>query len=180
MHFFTFYKPGKNSLFFDTTAKIEFGDIPFLTSFKKLTKIKGEPECINISRFQSIRVRLIGYNETLQNMKMKSMYYFLGDQFVMGEYQFTDLNKLKTADIMAPLAVKYLKGQKIESDNFYITDPSGDKINYEHNGFTITIRYFFRGDARVNQVLDSVFGNVSGNGETLIRTMKHEELLNRF
>ncbi|MEI6883366.1 MAG: hypothetical protein WCO02_02665 [Bacteroidota bacterium] len=180
MHFFTFYKPGKNSQFFDTGTKIEFGDTPFLTTFKKMTKLKGEPECINISKFQSMRVRLIGYNETLQNMKMKTMFYFMGDRFVMGEYQFMDLNKLKTADIIAPLAVKYLKGENIVSDNFYISDQSGDKINYEHNGFTITIRYFYRGDAEVNKILDSVFGNVNDNGETLIRTMKHEELLNRF
>lgn len=180
MHFLTFYRPNKNSLFFNTGIKIEFGDIPFLTTYKRLTKLKGEPECINISKFQNVRVKLIGYNETLQNMKMKSMYYFIGDQFVMGEYHFVDLTKLKTADIIAPLAVKYLKGENVQSDNFYITDPSGDKINYENNGFSITVRYFFRGDVKINETLDSVFVNVNGNGESLIRTMKHEELLNRF
>ncbi|MCX6285828.1 MAG: hypothetical protein NTY96_01765 [Bacteroidetes bacterium] len=180
MHFFTFYKPKKSALFFQTETKIEFGDIPFLTFYKKLTKIKGEPECINVSRFNTTRVKLVGYNEELQNMKMKSFFYFMEEQFVMGEYHFIDINKIKTADILAPLAVKYLKGESVQTDNFYITDPLGDKINYENNGFSITVRYFFRGDNNINQILDSVFGNVNDNGETLIRTMKHEELLNRF
>lgn len=180
MHFFTFYKPKRDALFFETETKIEFGDIPFLTTYKKLVKIKGEPECINVSRFNDHRVKLVGYNEELEKMKIKCMYYLIGDQFAMGEYHFNDINKIKTADILAPLALKYLKGESVNADDFYITDKSGDKINYENNGFSITVRYLFRGDENINFILDSVFGNISDNGETLIRTMKHEELLNRF
>ncbi|MCX6282562.1 MAG: hypothetical protein NTU51_11435 [Bacteroidetes bacterium] len=180
MHFFTFYKPKRGALFFQTETKIEFGDIPFLTDYKKLTKIKGEPECINVSRFNNTRVKLVGYNEVLQNMKMKSFYYFLEEKFVMGEYHFMDITKVKSADILGPLTVKYLKGENVQADNFFITDPLGDKINYENNGFSITIRYLFRSDSSCNQILDSVFGNAGENGETLIRTLKQEELLNRF
>ncbi|MEI6889175.1 MAG: hypothetical protein WCL03_07835 [Bacteroidota bacterium] len=180
MHFISFYKPMKNSRFFQTETKIEFGDIPFLMSYKALIKIKGEPECINVTRFGDSRVKVVGFNETLQNMKIKSMFYFLEDLFVMGEYQFTDLIKTKTADLLAPISVKYMKGETVEADNFYITDPEGDKINYEDNGFSIAVRYYFRGDQTINQTLDSIFGNVGINEETLIRTMKHEELLNRF
>jgi len=180
MHFFTFYKPKKSALFFQTETKIEFGDIPFLTSYQKLTRIKGEPQCINVSRFNTTRVKLVGYNEELQRLKMKSFYYFMEEQFVMGEYHFTDVTKVKVADVLEPLAVKYLKGESILEDNFYITDPFGDKINFENNGFSITVRYFFRGDNSINNILDSVFQNIGTNGENLIRTMKHEELLNRF
>jgi len=180
MHFYTFYKSKRDALFFDTDTKIEFGDIPFLTTYKKLIQLKGEPKCINISRFGNSRVKLVGFNKTLHDLKMKTMYYFLGDRFVMGEYLFTDINKVKIADIVAPLTVKYLKGGNIESDNFYITDARGDKINYENNGFSITVRYFFRGDTATNDILDKIFINTGNNGQTLINTMKHEELLNRF
>ncbi len=180
MHFYTFYKARRDALFFTTETKIEFGDIPFLMNYKKLIKVKGEPECINVSKFGNHRVKLVGFNETLQNLKMKSMFYFLGEVFVMGEYHFMDISKVRIADIISPLSGKYLKGQTIESDNFYITDPQGDKINYENNGFSITVRYYFRGDAAVNQILDQVFSGVGDNGQALIDTMKHEELLNRF
>jgi len=180
MHFFTFYKPKRDALFFQTGTKIEFGDIPFLTTYKKLIKAKGEPDCINVSKFNDTRVKLVGFNESLQNINMKSMFYFMEDRFVMGEYHFIELNKIKTSDILAPLTVKYLKGETILADNFYITDLQGDKINYENNGFMITVRYFFRGDETINRILDSVFGNDSDNGKTRILTMKHEELLNRF
>ena len=98
----------------------------------------------------------------------------------MGEYHFSDLNKIKTEDILVPLTAKYLRGEPIRADNFYITDQQGDKINYENNGFMIIVHYFFRGDETINQILDSIFATAGDNGETLIRTMKQEELLNRF
>ena len=180
MHFFTYYKAQRNALFFNTGTKIEFGDIPFLITYKKLVKLKGEPECINVSRFGDTRIKLVGYNEILQNLKMKTLYYFLGDSFLMGEYHFMDINKVKINDIVSPLTHKYLKGEIIESDNFYITDPQGDKINYENNGFSITVRYYFRGDEASNQILDKVFANLGENGQSLINTMRHEDLLNRF
>jgi hypothetical protein len=180
MHFYTFYKAKRGALFFNTETKIEFGDFPFLMTYKKLCKLKGEPECINVSKFGGSRVKLVGYNETLQNLKMKSMFYFLGDLFVMGEYHFMDINKVRMSDIIVPLTLKYLKGQKTESDNFYITDLQGDKINYENNGFSITVRYYFRGHESTNKILDQVFSNLGDSGQTLINTMKSEELLNRF
>ncbi|MCX6283563.1 MAG: hypothetical protein NTW31_04925 [Bacteroidetes bacterium] len=180
MHFYTFYKPKKSALFFQTDTKIEFGDIPFLTTYKRLIKLKGEPECINVSKFNTNRVKLVGFNEELQDMKMKSFYYLMEEQFVMGEYHFIDITKIKIADILGPLLVKYLKDESIQADNFYITDPMGDRINYENNGFSVTIRYYFRGDQAINQILDSIFGNASDNGEALLRTLKHEELINRF
>lgn len=180
MHFFTFYKPKKDSVIYNTETKIEFGDIPFMTTYHEVVKKKGEPDCINVSKFGNSRVKLVGFNETLQNMSLKSMYYFIEDKFVLGEYHFHDLSKIKVPNILAPLSIKYMKGEKIESDNCFIIDAQGDKINYENNGFSVTIRYLFRGDEKINGILDSVFGNVTGNGETLIRTLKHEELLNRF
>jgi hypothetical protein len=180
MHFFAFYKPKKDAVYLETDTKIEFGDTPFMTSYQTIRKEKGEPDCINVSKFNDTRVKLIGYNETLQNMKMKSLFYFIGDNFIMGEYNFHDLNKVKVSNIVAPLSIKYLKGGTLESDNFFIKDPQGDRINFENNGFSITIRYLYRGDEKINQILDSVFTNLGGSNSNFINTLKHEELLNRF
>jgi hypothetical protein len=180
MHFYVFYKQKRDALSFTTGTKIEFGDIPFLTNDKHLSNIKGEPDCINVARFHETRVKLIGYNETLQNVRMKTLYYFIGKQFVMGEYYFHDLSRVRVEDILLPLTIKYLGGKEARSENFYISDPFGQRINYENNGFSITVRYIFRGDEKINRILDSVFGNAGENPNTLIRTMKHEELLNRF
>jgi len=180
MHFISYYKPKRDTLFFNTDNKIEFGDIPFLISYKSLCKTKGEPDCINVSRFKSHKVKLVGYNEYLHEMKMKLLFYFIEAKFVMGEYHFVDLTKINTSELLAPLTGKYLKGEKIQADNFFITDPQGDKINYENNGFSITIRYYFRGDGGTNNILDTMFKNVGENGAGLIDTMKHEALLNRF
>jgi len=180
MHFYIFYKPKRDALFFQTETKIDFGKIPFLTSYKKLACSKGEPDCINIARFDHSRVKLVGFNETLQNMKIKTLFYLVEDLFVMGEYHFPDLNRIKADEILTPLTRKYLKNESVHSDNLYITDPSGNKINFENNGFSITIRYLFHGNEKLNSILDSLFGNTGGNGNAFIKTMKQEELLNRL
>ena len=181
MHFFTFYKPKKESLFFKTDLKIEFGDTPFFATYKEIHKMKGEPGCINISRFNESRVKLVGFSESLQQLKMKSFFYFIDDHFIMGEYSFSDINKARAEDVINSVALKYLKGEKqLQVDYFYITDPAGNKLNYENNGFSVTVRYLYKGDQKTNQTLDSLFGNTDGNSESLKLTMRQEELLNRL
>jgi len=180
MHFYVFFKPNRNAVFFETEAKIGFGEIPFLISYKKLTKQKGEPDCINIARFGRSRVKLVGFNESLQNIKIKTMFYFIEEMFVMGEYHFPDQHRIKKGEILDPLTMKYLNGTSIQHDNFYITDPAGNKIHFENNGFTVTIRYYFQGDDKIKGILDSVFGNSGGNSNAFIKAMKQEELLNKL
>jgi hypothetical protein len=180
MHFYVFFKQNRNALFFDTETKIDFGVIPFLITYAKLVKQKGDPDCINIAKFSGSRVKLVGYNETLQNMKMRTMFYFINDLFAMGEYHFPDQHRIKREEILAPLTQKYLKSVDVQSDNFYITDQSGNKIHFENNGFSITMKYFFGGDEKINGILNSVFGNTGGKCDAFISAMKQEELLNKL
>jgi len=180
MHFYVFFKPNRNALFFDTESKIDFGDIPFLITYARLAKQKGAPDCINIAKFSGSRIKLVGYNESLQNMKMRTMFYFINNLFAMGEYHFPDLHRIKREEILAPLTRKYLNNIDIQSDNFYITDHSGNKIHFENNGFSITMRYYFHGDEKINGILNSVYGNTGGKSDAFISAMKQEELLNKL
>ena len=180
MHFLVFFRRIKNSDEHQTSSPIIFGDIPFMTTYKKLVKNKGNPDCINITKFGSCRVKLVGYNEILQGVRMKSLYYFIEDHFVMGEYLFSDLLRVKPKEIAGSISSKYLKNKLLEGDVFYLTDPAGNILNYENNGFAINIRYFYKGDNRTNEVLASVFNFDAENGNNFMKTLKNEELLNRF
>ena len=140
----------------------------------------GNPECINIARFSESKVRVVGYNEILNGIKMKSLYYFINEQFVMGEYLFSDVHRADPDYIISMLSTKYLDKKEIISDCFYIIDPSGNKLNYENNGFSINIRYLFLGDQKINEILESIFLRGRTSELEFKKAMKHEELLNRF
>jgi hypothetical protein len=141
---------------------------------------KGIPDCINVAKFAESRVKVIGYNETLQGMKMKSLFYFIDEKFVMGEFVFSDLIKVKPAKITGILSTKYLDGTELTSDSIYITDPKTTILYYENNGFSICMRYFFAGDTQVNETLASVYSIGGDSAENYIRALHNEEMLNRF
>jgi len=84
IHFSVFFKLLKEASQYKTDIPIEFKDVPYLITFRKLVKQFGTPQCINIARFNQSRVKVVGYNEKFQEKKMKSLFYFIDDQFVMG------------------------------------------------------------------------------------------------
>ena len=180
MHLLVFYRKIKNSQEFQTNTSIDYGQIPFMTSYKNLFKIKGKPDCIKVAILNDIKFMVMGYNETLQGLKMKSMYFFLNDHFVMGEFLFSDLLRLKPVKLVETLSSKYLNGKSIEKDVFYITDTKGNQLNYEHNGFSISIKYLFMGDNTTNVILSGLFAIGGNQPENYLNMLRNEELLDRF
>jgi|GEM_PF-510851 len=181
MHFYCFFRKIKNAGEFQTKANIEYGSVPFMYKYKKMIKTKGSPQCVNVAKFNNARVKVLGYNETIQGMRMKSIHYFINDFFIMGEYIISELQRVKPSSITGTLSSKYLNGFDLSSQEvFYITDPNGNMINYEHNGFSINIRYLFIGDKTTNEILYSVFGDGTKNGIIFMTALKNEDLLNRF
>lgn len=180
LRFLSFFKPAKNALTFKTNILVEFGDTPFLTVYKGLMNKKGTPDCINIAKFGEARVKVIGYNETLQGMKMKSLFYFINDKFVMGEYLFSELIKVKPDKILAIISAKYLDNKELKTDALYLTDAKGNILFYNFNGFAISMSYFFAGDHKINEILASVYSINGNSAENYIRALQNEEMLNRF
>ena len=180
MHFVVFYRKIKNAKEFQTNTAIDYGKIPFMTSCKKLLKIKGAPDCMKVAALNDIKFVVMGYNETLQGLKMKSMYFFLNDHFVMGEFMFINHLRSKPANLAGILSSKYLDGNPIENDVFYITDSKGNQLNYEHNGFSISMKYLFRGDHTLNMILSGLFTAGDNQSDKYLNMLKNEELLDRF
>ncbi|MEI7661353.1 MAG: hypothetical protein WCK34_04115 [Bacteroidota bacterium] len=146
---------------------------------KTLFKSKGKPDCMKVISINDIRFIVAGYHETLQGIRMRSLYFFVNDLFVMGEFLFSDLLRMKPATLVATLSAKYLNGIPVESEVFYIKDTHGNQINYEHNGFSISIKYLYKGDQTTNMVL-SAFLESGELSENDLMTMGNDELLDRF
>jgi len=180
LHFMVFFRPLKNAQEYTTNTRIDFDDIPYMISEKKLFKLKGVPDCVNITTFNDARVKVVGYNETLQGMKMKSLYYFIDNQFLMGEYVFPELLRVKPVKIKETLSAKYLNKVSLDGDVFYITDNEGNKLCYEYNGFSIGIKYLYLGDTGLTQVLTNLFRNGSDGRSNFVKALHNDEMLNRF
>lgn len=180
LRFLPFFKPAKNAVNHRTGKLVEFGDIAFMKPEKDLIKIKGNPACINIAKFHDSRAKVVGYHEVLEGMKMKSLYYFVDDTLIMGEYLFSDLTKAKPATLSALLSAKYLDHREVKEDTIYITDPSGNILYYEYNGFTVCMRYFFACDHRINAILASIYSITNDSAENYIKALQREEVLNRL
>ncbi|TSA27832.1 MAG: hypothetical protein D4R67_05290 [Bacteroidetes bacterium] len=180
LHFSVFYKRLKNAQEFSTTIPIEFKDIPFLTTYRKLVNDFGTPHCINIARFDKMRVKVVGYHETFHQKKMKSLFYFIENEFVMGEFVFSEARRMDPTQVLEALSKKYLNGQELTGDVFYITGPLGNILNFHDNGFFASVKYLYRGDDRINKILDNVFAHAHQNGQAFRKAMIQEELLNRF
>ncbi|MFH1296060.1 MAG: hypothetical protein ABIJ04_02160 [Bacteroidota bacterium] len=180
LHFSVFFKRLKGAADFTTNIPIEFKDVPFLTSYRKLVKELGTPHCINIARFGRNRVKVVGYNETFHQKKMKSLFYFIEDEFVMGEFVFSETRRMDPTQVQQALSQKYLDGETLSPDTFYIENPMGNILNYHDNGFFASVKYLYRGDTRINEILNHIFTQSHQNGQAFRRAMIQEELLNRF
>lgn len=180
LHVSVFFKRLKGSSNYTTTIPIEFKDVPFLTSYNSLVKEFGKPDCINIARFDRARVKVIGYNETFHQKRMKSLFYFLEDEFFMGEFIFSETHRMDPTQIREGISQKYLEGGEVNQDAFYIEGPLGNILNYHDNGFFASVKYLFRGEQRINEILTDVFVQSANNGQAFKKAMMQEESLNRF
>jgi len=180
LHFSVFFRKFNNADTYHTDVPIEFKDIPFMTSYSRIVKQFGTPSCINIARFGTARVRVIGYSETFHQKKMKSLYYFIEDHFVMGEYIFSEHRRMDPGPVKEALSTKYLSGEHLPSDRIYIEDGKRHQLNFHDNGFYASVKYIYLGDSAIMEILNNVFNPMDDSGQALRKAMIQEELLNRF
>jgi len=127
---------------FDTSGTIQFGNTSFSLTSGELFKLKGIPFCFNALVFDDYSITIIGYNEMIQNAKLKSIYIFANDVFILGEYLFTETLKTHLNNISDTLIKKYISDSTENIDKFFIKDRNQNHIFFSDNGFEISIKYF--------------------------------------
>ncbi|MEI7980857.1 MAG: hypothetical protein WCI71_04340 [Bacteroidota bacterium] len=175
-----FYKKIRNAPDFVTTVNMDVGEIRFMSPYKQVRKIKGMPDCINVARMNNAKIKVVGYRENLYGTTLKSLYYFLNDHFVLGEYTISESLHLNPDPLLNQLSAKYLKGITLKEDACYIIDPGGNQINFENNGFSIWVRYLYNADKETNLLLSEMFLDNPAGRANLRKTLRNEEYLNHF
>ncbi len=180
LHFMVFFKKIRNATDYQSDTNISFCEIPFMSSWKAFRKLKVAPDCMNIARFTDAKVKVVGYNESWEGIRIKTLYYFLNNNFVLGEYHISESLKVNSVRVLQKISSKYLQGVELKSDVIYITDREGNQLNFENNGFSIGIKYLYRGDEQTNQFLASLFTEGDAGGEAYKKALRKEGHLNRF
>ena len=158
-HILMFIKKDPKLKVFDTSETIQFGNTTSSLTPDELQKTKGLPFCFNAFMFGEYEVIMIGYHETIQNTKLKSVYVFANGVYIMGEYCFTDIKKDNSLSISKTLIKKYTSDSIESFDRFYIKDKNKNYIYFADNGFDICVKYFLASDAKSKEIY-SKFANL--------------------
>lgn len=166
---FSFFEKSKDTKQFKTNKTIQFGETPFLVRYNDFNKTFGKPYCFNIYLIQPSdkKLKILGHKEQMYNTDMKALYYFIDNEFFMGEYVFKEINNETINKISNLLQKKYLDDILTEgTDDFYIEDKDNTIIYFSYTGFSLILRYYYRKDTQINNILEEYFTKtrtISGN-----------------
>lgn len=127
---------------YTTTENIQFGNTSFSLNYTDIFKTKGVPMCFNALKINDYVIKIIGYQDTVQDSKIKLVYYFVNDIFILGEYSFSDNSLSESVNISKILIDKYISESTKDIDEFYIEDSNKNCIYFKDNGFERSVKYF--------------------------------------
>ncbi|NVN96350.1 MAG: hypothetical protein HXX18_13835 [Bacteroidetes bacterium] len=151
-HILTFIKKDPKLKIFETSETIQFGNTSSSLTSDELLKTKGLPYCFNAFLFDEYEILMIGYHETIQNTKLKSIYTFANGVYIMGQYSFVDVKKEDSLNISKTLIKKYTADSTESLDKFFIKDKNKNYIYYADNGFDIAVKYFLVSDPKSKEI----------------------------
>lgn len=141
-HIIMFLQKEENVKVFKTNENIQFGNTLFSAKYDEVFKREGTPSCFNALRINDYKITIIGYHNTIQGSKIKSIYYFVNDIFILGEYSFSDTSLIESINISKLIIDKYLTESTKDLDKFYIEDSNKNAIYFRDNGFDLCVTYF--------------------------------------
>lgn len=137
-----FLKKTKNVKILNTSENIQFGNTPFSLKYDEIFKLRGVPMCFNALNFNNYDIKIIGYQDILNESKIKSIYFFVNNIFILGEYSFADNSITESIDISKILIKKYITESIDDIEEFYIEDKNKNCIYFKDNGFERSVKYF--------------------------------------
>lgn len=164
-HIIMFLKKDPKLKVFDALETIQFGNTSLSLTSNELIKTKGLPFCFNALIYNDFNITIIGYHETIQSTKLKSVYIFANDVLILGEYSFTGIDKIGSQNILKILIKKYISDSIDKIDRFFIKDKNNNHIYFADNGFEISIRYFLLENPNAQEIYSAFTQSISKSNE---------------
>ncbi len=166
-HIIMYLKNRSDVKTYKTKEPIQFGNLSFDKLYKEVFNTKGIPSCFNALTFNNYKINILGYSDYLQNKKIKSIYYFADSHFILGEYIFTEISFDATLDITKMILDKYSTERNEKIDEFFIEGEDGNCINFNNNGFEISIKYFNNSSTFSRNFYDKAIKNLFSDNEDI-------------
>ena len=165
-HILDFFSINTKHSSFTSNKAINFGDIEYFITYKELVKNRKKPFCFN-SYFLNNKydIKIIGYRDTIFNLSMRVIYYFIDDVFFMGEYVIKETSEIKIKRISKIIYEKYLDKSTITEvldDNFYIFGINNTIMHFTNTGFALIIKYFSNQDFSTKAKIDEICNEYKG------------------
>jgi hypothetical protein len=145
---------------YTTKKNILFDEMNFGKAFKQVIKENGRADCYTMSDEQGFPLKVAGYKSRMFHSNEKTLMYFCGNKYFMGEYVFSNL-----ADETPNLLIKKLQDDyQVDiqyAKNFTIKDPANNTIYFTDTGFFLSLK-FFNSD---NNMIKSILKFTDNDGE---------------
>ncbi len=166
---------------YSTVKEIKFGDVEYFTTYQEIKKQKGKPYCFNSYYLNNkYDIKILGYRDSMYNTTIRVLYYFIDDEFFMGEYVFKGTLADRAKRISKIIHEKYL-GRKTEAnEKFYIDGPYDSTIHFTDTGFSLIIKYFSNGDKYIKAKLDDICDEYKGIEKKFEKQKHRDELYERL
>jgi hypothetical protein len=156
-HIYEIFFPNTKFQIYHISERIEFQKTSFLSSLKQHRKRFKRIYGYSILRIEDKDLRVFCYRKDVFGHRTKVLYYFLGDEFIMGEYIFMSYSKEKVESIGEKLASLYHVQLKSKEESFYIEDDYQGRIMFNDTGFEINVKFFSLRNEAVNDFLYNYF-----------------------
>lgn len=156
-HIAGFYNRNRKCEKYESKREILFLNTPYGSKFKKVLKSFQKPFCINSIRYNTLDIKVLGYRDHMFNNSIKKYFFFVNDEFVLGQMTFKNPSPENMNEIVAVLGKKYLDNHKLSSHNFIIHGSNETSLLCENNGFHFSVSYVSRAFGHINAALDKLW-----------------------
>ena len=142
-----------------TAQGIVFERTPFYSSRKSMLKKYRSVYGYSIMKLYDRTLRVYCFRKDVFGHRVKFLFYFLDDLYVMGEYIFLSYTKDKVTFVANELIQQYKLDYTYQGDNFYIENNMQERIMFSDTGFDLNIRFFSLSNEEVMGHLNDYFIN---------------------
>lgn len=140
---------------------IKYGNIDFYVNNKTIRRERTKPHCYKITRINDSVFNVMGYTKKYDNMKLKTLYYFVDDELFLVEKTMPSDNNCVNEYLTNHIVHKYDLNDTIVIDKLLISGDNSSFISIDDDGFKLHIKYFSKAkesvNIKINDALKQVF-----------------------
>ncbi len=118
-----------------------FEETPYHTPLHEIMDKLGNPDYFNAFKIKNSELRALGFQKQVYGLRVKVVFFFLNEFFVMGEYIFDDVSGIDVPAIAKKLMEQTGTSHQSNLLHFYIDGKNNSSIYFYDNGFSLIIRY---------------------------------------